>query len=555
LTACGEPLRPDGPDMSADRIVHRTSGRQPMPIDPIPGTFIDAIDASSNTVVGVATAVPAFIGYTPRADHAGASYFHKPVKIGSFAEFAAIFLPPEPATPSGPAHPSRPQYYVMPQRTEPRVGASLMIGNTHYAVLPDPDTIYHLCNSVRLFYLNGGGDAYIVSVGACGQASGKPLPAPDAPLVNANVKLTDLLDGLAQLEHRREPTLYVCPDAVLLGAQDNATLMQAMLAQAQRMGTAMCLFDVVNGDRPDPVSYTQDIAAFRSAVGNVGLDFGACYYPFICTSMMESDELDYSNLFGSDVAQLAPLLDPPGNPDPAAAQILQTIRNPPPAPQSNAQLQTSLLRASSTYAQIMQQVLAVAGVLPASGAMAGVYASNDNMRGVWTAPANVGIVGAIDLPIALDDSQQAGLNVDPATGKSINAIRRFFAHGILVWGARTLDGNSEDWRYIQVRRTIIYIEQSIREALQPFAFQPNDANTWSAVVAMIDNFLTDLWSRGGLQGASAPDAFSVSVGLGTTMSAQDILTGIMRVGVKLAVTHPADFILIEIDQQMGSSEG
>lgn len=517
------------------------------PIDPIPGAFIDPVGVSPDAIVGVATAIPAFIGYTPRADYAGVSYFNTPVKIRSFAEFAAIFLPSEPA------QPSRPQYYLVPQADAPRVGAWLAIGGTRYAVLPDPDTIHHLCNSVRLFYLNGGGDAYIVSVGPCGPASGKPLPAPDAPLVNANVKLTDLLDGLAQLEQRREPTLYVCPDAVLLGAQDNATLMQAMLAQAQRMGTAMCLFDVVNGDRPDPVAYTQDIAAFRSAVGEVGLSFGACYYPFICTSALQPDPLDFTHLFGGDVAQLAPLLDPPENPDPAAAQILQTIRNPPASPQTNAQLQAALLQASPAYAQIMQQLIAAAGVLPASGAMAGVYATNDNLHGVWNAPANVGIVGAIDLPIALDDTQQAGLSIDPVAGKSINAIRPFLLQGILVWGARTLDGNSQDWRYLQVRRTVIYIEQSIRTALQPFAFQPNDGNTWSAVVAMIDSFLIDLWRRGALQGASAQAAFSVSVGLGATMTAQDILTGIMRVNVKLAITHPAEFIVIEIDQPMAQA--
>jgi phage tail sheath protein FI len=519
------------------------------PIAPIPGARIDAIGLAPNAIVGVATAIPAFIGYTPRADHAGASYFNAPVKIGSFAEFAAIFLPSEPA------QPARPQYYLVPQAHEPRVGAWLAIGGTRYAVLPDPDTIYHLCNSVRLFYLNGGGDAYIVSVGPCGPAAGAPLPAPDAPLVNANVKLGDLLDGLAQLSGRQEPTLYVCPDAVLLDARDNATLMQAMLAQAQRMGTAMCLFDVVNGDRPDPVAYTQDIAAFRSAVGNVGLDFGACYYPFIATSPLQPDTLDFTHLFGGDVAQLAPLLDPPENPDPAAAQILQTIRNPPASPQTNAQLQAALLQASRVYAQIMQQVTVAAGVLPASGGMAGVYATNDNLHGVWNAPANVGIVGAIDLPIALSDSQQADLNVDPATGKSINAIRYFRGQGVLVWGARTLDGNSQDWRYLQVRRTVVYIEQSIRSALQSISFQPNDANTWVAATTMIDAFLTDLWRRGGLQGASAQAAYSVSVGLGATMTAQDILTGIMRVSIKVAVTHPAEFILIEIEQPMQTAGG
>lgn len=128
-----------------------------MPIDPIPGLDIQPLNALPGTIAGVATAVPVFIGYTPRADYAGKSYFRKPVKIGSFAEFAAFFLPAGvPAAPE-PAQPARPQFYLTPQDAEPRVGAALIIDGKHYAVLPDPDTIYHLCASVRLFYLNGGG--------------------------------------------------------------------------------------------------------------------------------------------------------------------------------------------------------------------------------------------------------------------------------------------------------------------------------------------------------------------------------------------------------------
>ena len=81
-------------------------------------------------------------------------------------------------------------------------------------------------------------------------------------------------------------------------------------------------------------------------------------------------------------------------------------------------------------------------------------------------------------------------------------IRFFNGLGILVWGARTLDGNSQDWRYVPVRRTVTYIEQSVKQALQAFVFAPNDANTWGTVQSMINSFLTGLWSQGGLQGMS-----------------------------------------------------
>jgi hypothetical protein len=123
----------------------------------------------------------------------------------------------------------------------------------------------------------------------------------------------------------------------------------------------------------------------------------------------------------------------------------------------------------------------------------------------------------------------------------------------LVWGARTLDGNSDDWRYVSVRRTVTFIEQSIKLAMRAYVFAPNNINTWTTVKSMIQNFLENIWKQGGLMGASAADAFSVDVGLGTTMSSDDLLNGYMRVAIKLAVVRPAEFIVIMIEQQQSPS--
>ena len=144
---------------------------------------------------------------------------------------------------------------------------------------------------------------------------------------------------------------------------------------------------------------------------------------------------------------------------------------------------------------------------------------------------------------------QEDLNV-PLDGKSVCAIRAFKGMGNMVWGARTLDGNSNDWRYVNVRRTLIYLEQSIKEAAKAYVFAPNDASTWVNVKSMISNFLTGVWKQGGLVGPKPADAYSVSVGLGTTMTNDDIQQGIMRVMVKVAVSHPAEFIEITFQQQM-----
>lgn len=510
-----------------------------------PGIHINEVGSLPTAIVPVATAVPAFIGYTPRAEYQGASYLDRPTRIGSLAEFRAIYGLPEPAN----QHPF--QYDLVPQAAPPDAGASLWIGGTNYAVLPDPATLYYLCNSLRLFFDNGGSAAWIVSVGTYGPASGQPTASADTRLVNPNVKLADLLRGLALVKGEAEPTLYVCPEATLLPVADNATLMQAMLRQADEVQTALCLFDVIGGHQPDPILYTQDIATFRSSVGNACLNRGAAYYPFIETTVVQPGELDFTNLFGGDIARLAPLLDPPECPDPAVQAILAQIRNPPASgAMSRARLHTALLAASRTYTAIIAAIRRMAGTLPPSGAMAGVYAMTDSTGGVWITPANVGIVGATDVTLRLNDSQQADLNVDAVSGKSVNAIRVFNGLGLLVWGARTLDGNSNDWRYVPVRRTATYIEQSVKQALQAFVFEPNTSNTWATVTRMVDDFLTGVWKQGVLQGATASEGFQVSVGLGGTMTAQDLLDGVMRVTLLLALVRPAEFIVVTIEQQM-----
>lgn len=518
---------------------------------PTPGVYINEVGSLPNAIVPVATAVPAFIGYTPQAEYQGVSYHDRPMRITSLAEFQAIYGLPDPPPPADPAKQYSPQYDLVPQAAQPRLGTSLWIGGAFHAVLPDPATLYFLYNSLRSFFLNGGSAAWIVSVGTYGPASGQPIATPTTPRVNPNVRLADLLRGLALLKAEVEPTLYVCPDATLLSVADNATLMEAMLQQASEVQTALCLFDVINGDQPDPSGYTQDIATFRNSVGRAGLNCGAAYYPFIETTVVQPGELDYTNLFGGDIARLAPLLDSPASPDPAARAILDAIQHPPATgAMTRAQLHAALLAASPTYTAIIAAIQALACTLPPSGAMAGIYAVNDGTRGVWSAPANVGIVGAADVTLRLSDTQQAELNVDAVSGKSVNAIRFFNGRGLLVWGARTLDGNSNDWRYVPVRRTVTYIEQSVKQALQPFVFAPNDANTWRTVQGMIAGFLTGVWQQGGLQGAKPSEGFQISVGLGSTMTAQDLLDGVMRVTLLLALVRPAEFIVVTIEQQM-----
>ncbi len=191
-------------------------------------------------------------------------------------------------------------------------------------------------------------------------------------------------------------------------------------------------------------------------------------------------------------------------------------------------------------------------LVPASGAIAGVYASVDRTRGVWKAPANVSLNAVVGPAVKLEDRDQENLNIHP-TGKSVNGIRAFTGKGVLVWGARTLAGNDTEWKYVPVRRFFTFAEESIRKATEPFVFEPNDANTWVRVKAMVENFLTLQWRAGALAGAKPEQAFYVKVGLNETMTALDILEGRMIVEIGMAAVRPAEFIILRFSHKMQES--
>jgi phage tail sheath protein FI len=185
--------------------------------------------------------------------------------------------------------------------------------------------------------------------------------------------------------------------------------------------------------------------------------------------------------------------------------------------------------------------------------MAGIYARVDGTRGVWKAPANVGLALANEPSITIDDESQENLNVDSVSGKSINAIRQFSGRGTLVWGARTLAGNDNEWRYINVRRLFTYVEESCKKATEFVVFESNTAVTWNRVKNMVEAFLTNLWRDGALAGATTKDAFFVQVGLGSTMTPDDILNGKMIVTIGMAAARPAEFIILQFEHKLQES--
>ncbi|OHT43401.1 phage tail sheath C-terminal domain-containing protein [Flavobacterium tructae] len=208
---------------------------------------------------------------------------------------------------------------------------------------------------------------------------------------------------------------------------------------------------------------------------------------------------------------------------------------------------------NATYNKILTEIYNLPITLPPSSAIAGIYARVDKDRGVWKAPANVSLNYVIKPTVKITNNIQDGLNVDTVAGKSINAIRSFTGKGTLVWGSRTLAGNDNEWRYVPVRRFFNMAEESIKKATEQFVFEPNDANTWIRVRAMIENFLILQWRAGALAGAKPEQAFYVRIGLGQTMSAIDILEGRLIVEIGMAVVRPAEFIILRFSHKMQES--
>ena len=188
--------------------------------------------------------------------------------------------------------------------------------------------------------------------------------------------------------------------------------------------------------------------------------------------------------------------------------------------------------------------------LSPSATMAGVYAQVDANLGVWQAPANVALKNVIAPSVNLTEAEQGVFNFDSSSGKSIDVIRAFPGQGTLVWGARTLAGNSNDWRFVSVKRLFITIETSVKRAVMPYCFQPNTSITWLKIKNQINSFLTSLWSQGAMAGATAEEAFHVRVDVGETMTPEDIQNGKLIVEVSIAPTRPAEFIVLRFSQML-----
>jgi phage tail sheath protein FI len=636
-----------------------------------PGVFIEEIAKFPPSVAQVETALPAFIGYTEKADDISPDdLLTKPKRIGSLVEY---------------------EYYYGkgPSLTVSEVA----IDDSNIFKSAKIKSNYYMYDSLRLFFANGGGDCFIVSVGK----------------YPTNPSATDFNTGTDALLKEDDPTILLFPDAVTMGDTDIASVQTHALNHCGDE-SRLDRVSILDLKENDPKGVT-----FRSNIGTSFLSYGMAYTPWIktnlpkkvtypdiksvikksgatatlngltgdaaiqtqidelekaytdsltitaCTSTLASPSTNLRDKYNTTVAaynttksvgnlqailiyvisiiwkiddylesghanqltnaslkssvtanistfktiatdiialdkeakakltgytaqaKVADFTDAiwgagfvTGVP---ASAILTALTNAEnwevalnklntifdslsraylslivAAAYTNASdADTALALAFPLYKTILKGVSSYSSSMPPSGAIAGIYAMVDRTRGVWKAPANVSLSNVIEPGTTFTKTELDALNVDVNAGKSINAVRTFFGKGTLVYGARTLAGNDNEWRYIPVRRLFIMVEKSVKKATEQFVFEPNDANTWVKVQAMIENFLHLIWRQGALQGAKPEHAFYVAVGLGKTMNPIDILEGRMIIEIGMAAVRPAEFIIIRFSHKMAES--
>jgi phage tail sheath protein FI len=566
-------------------------------------------------MVGVATAVPIFIGYTETAADpvSGKSVYLEAIPLSSMAEYRSYFgtaydAPGAVAKASGTTFDF--EAFSWDGSANPPASAFYMVATS---VTPAGTMTwvpqFNLYATMRAFFANGGGKCFVISVA---NYSGTTSAAPPASPTPAAISASDLLAGLAVSNDLSGGTMLVVPDACLMVEGDAKGALSypgyqsvavEMMRQAGTLQDRMAILDLPGA--LDPANWTVDAMqeeanAFYTAIAPAAswFSYGATYGPALQSSLLAGTDLTYANLAGTaasaalmnnllttqaltlyppvtsgsaeisfpagfvtvaahiaaafPVAGAVPVASDPANVVGVAQGLAVALPGTVAVPADSAgvkALDQYLLGALPLLGTIQQTLADKLNIVPPSGAVAGAWALNDAERGVWNAPANMTLNQVTAPMLLLNDTQQAGYNV-PLNGNAINILRAQVNRGTVIWGARTLDGNSNDYRFIQVRRTLIYIEQSIKQALEPFAFSANDGATWVAATAMISNFLTQLWTEGGLMGDKASDAFTVQCGLGSTMTGQDILNGYMIVSITLQMIHPAEFIELTFTQKM-----
>lgn len=481
------------------------------PLQP-PGVYVEEV-TSLPVIQPRETALPVFIGYTDKASREDTPLHLVATRIHSLAEYQTLFGGPPPQT------------------------VTLWLDAQQQVVEAKPDHAYTLYDSLQLFFANGGNVCMIVSVGVYG----------------SEITHDALAQGLAVVAALPDPTLIVMPEAVAT-ADHGVSLYAAALAQSATWPDRITICDLPL--QTTSSGFKQAVAHFREGIGDQHLKSGAVYGPWLVASLPRQISLEQLTFRRHSDNAIIPRKTLAGTSGSAISPRLQLAGRDIPQlrmhPNTRQPLQSRLQKPDALSKIWIAKATTALNTLPPGGAMAGVYAVTDRDRGIWKAPANVALRMVSKPVLQLNEAQQAEYNIDAATGKSINLIRAFTGKGTLVWGGRTLAGNDNEWRYINVRRLFGWVEASVMQGLQPLAFEPNEAKTWTTARAMTEHFLTTLWRDGALMGSKPEQAFFVRVGLGQTMTTLDVNEGRMILEIGMAAVRPAEFSIIRCLMKMSA---
>lgn len=563
-----------------------------------PDVYVEEVSTLPPSVAEVSTAIPAFIGHTEKAiDSEGRPLKNVPVRIGTLLEYIAYFGGPKKA-----------RFAV----TVSKVDDKNVLDIKRTGANDDATQVHSLYYAMDHFFKNGGGSCYVVSVGsyteaktadafttgleaigredeptlivlseACGTAFYKTL------CTTALMQCNTLQDRFCIFDVK-DPSTAVGGGVSVFRSDIGQNYLKYGAAYTPFLETTMTYqYDekdvtVIDSSTPPPPAVRKKyskafgglLVSFETDSANLSPTFEIDYPPSASTEIVitctdgvikvVTGSAAANKKVSAIITAYNAWIALPANAnsgltlsqtkDETVQETPATALDPDAAQQQGSSTGKTLASIKETqtdvYNAIRLELNKFRVTLPPSPAVAGVYAAVDRDRGVWKAPANVSLNAVVTPTSKISSKEQEELNVDPNTGKSVNAIRTFAGKGTLIWGARTLAGNDNEWRYIPVRRLFNMIEESSKKATAFALFEPNDATTWLKVKGMLESYLYGLWQQGALAGSKPEQAYFVHVGLGKTMNPQDILEGRMNVEIGIAAVRPAEFIILKFSHKL-----
>jgi phage tail sheath protein FI len=493
-----------------------------------PGVYVEEVEAGSRPIEGVGTAVAAFVGLAARGPA------NTPTLVTNWNQFTSVF-------------------------------GDFIEGS-------------YLAHSVYGYFLNGGGAAYVVRVGADGVMAtasaalpsaadgGKPAfrvialeagPAGNdvtvdvAPvgeeggftlIVRQRGKVAETFDGLSTGKGKQNVATVLKAQSKLIAIEEASALAAPAAGSVALAGGG--------ASSPAHVTPTDYVGNSADRTGFAGLEAVDEVTMLSVPDLMAVYERGIIDMEGLQAVQLAML---------AHCELMGdrvAILDAPPGLNAQQVKEWRVDKAGydSKYAslywpwvKVFDPLAGQARFVPPSGHVAGIWARNDDTRGVHKAPANEVVRGAISLELNLTKAEHDQLNPN-----GINCIRAFPGRGIRVWGARTISSDPA-WRYLNVRRLFNYVEESIFEGTQWVVFEPNDIRLWGRVKRTINAFLLRVWRDGALFGATPDQAFFVKCDADNNPpEVRD--AGQLIVDIGIAPVKPAEFVVFRIAQYSGSPD-